>query len=248
MLLNNVIKIISKKGNGYFISTVFTNIQVLDSKTIISHNIERSSYLTLGENKPIRTLMQHHNEKYVNILQSKEAFECLLTLESINKISINATCQSCGSIVSVGKSCSYAGCHTPVSQRAIDINCSAIFQMEDETFGATIFVKDLSICRKFLYFLEDIEWDLLLKTAEYKGEILFLNKKNGSQNISSTEPEIDIHTGSEKCFIMLCQVYPISNVLQYHCKLRAIKDKESISANCNDDLSSFICLDVKPNI
>lgn len=249
VLLNNVIKIISKKGNGYFVSTVFTNIQVLDPNGITADKkpLQGESGSKIDDDYLSKTLIQYCIQQNGMDKEGNAIFKCLLTLEIINKISICAMCKSCGSIVSKGRSCSFAGCHIPITERAIEFKCNASFQMEDETYGANICVKDLNICRNILYFIDDHEWKLILKTVEHKGEILFLSKKTPKENI--LDEKLDIYAGVEACFIMLCEVYPMANYSQFLCKLRPFSnDKQSHSANWNNDQLNFMCLDAKPNL
>lgn len=234
----------SKKGNGYFVSTVFTNIQVLDPVgiTIDNKSLHRKFDPKFETNLVSKPLIQHCAQQNVPD-ESLEVFECLLTLEIIYKISIRAMCKACGSMVSSAKSCSFAGCHIPVAERDIKYICNAVFQMEDETQGATIYVNDLAVCRKMVHFIDDNEWELVLQTVENKGEILYLSKTN-----SATEKllldKIDIHSGVETCFNILCEVYPMTNYSQFICKLRPFSnDKQSSSAYWNDDKLNFMCLD-----
>ena len=129
-------------------------------------------------------------------------------------------CKSCGNNLSHRGSCSFVGCHIPANQQKVEFNCSAVFQMEDETYGANIYVKDLNICRNILYLLSDIEWKLILKTVEQKGEVVYLSKQKKRAMENCSEQMSDIYAGTQACFTMFCEVYPLTNYSQFLCKLR----------------------------
>ena len=135
-----------------------------------------------------------------------ESFTSLLTLEKINKISICAKCQSCDSMVAKEKACTFVGCHVPLFDRVVNFKCSAIFHMEDETYSASIHVNDLTICRNFLFMLPDEEWNLILKTAEQMGEIVFLSK---SKNEIAACNSKDLHSVTANCFSIFCETYTV---------------------------------------
>ena len=247
--LSNMIKVISKKGHGYLISTVFTNMQLLNDKSI-SAETDIDDKL-LESNPPEKRLINPligYSFVSLNETQHKfEAFECLLTLEAINKISITAMCKSCGSSFSNGGSCSFVGCHIPADKRIVNFKCSAIFQMEDETYGANIYVKDLIICRNMFYMLSDNEWEWILKTAEQKGEVVYLNDKK-KPVMEKRLDHRDIYSSTQACFNIFCEVYPLTSYSQFLCKLRPFYNvQQTHSINWSNDHLNFICLDAKLN-
>ena len=247
--LSNMVKVISKKGHGYLVSTVFTNILVLDTQGI---GINKLCVEALPETKVdkfrAKPLIEHCIKQLYKTQQNLEMFECLMTLEVINKISITAICKSCGSNFSNGGSCSFVGCHIPVNERMVEFKCSANFQMEDETYGANVYVNDLNICRNILYMFSDSEWELILKTAEQKGEIVYLSKRKKRAIENCSDRMIDIYAGTQACFTMFCEIYPLTNYSQFLCKLRPFSNgKQSQSIHWNNDQLNFICLGAKPN-
>ena len=233
-------KIVSKKGNPYLISTVFTHIQLLDP---IFNTKKETATSTTEENEltkftPLVELLIN-NKSFVN--KKLDSFYSLLTLEKIFKISICAKCESCSSNITKEKACSFVGCHIPVSERKAIISCSAVFHMDDDTYSASIFVNDLTVCKNFFFMLSDEEWDLILKTVEHKGELLFLRN---NINIAANDTA-DIHTATATCFNILCETYFLSNFAQYQCKLRPFAEN-NLQPSWNDNKLNFICLEAEP--
>ena len=171
-----------------------------------------------------------------------ESFTSLLTLEKINKLSICAKCQSCDSMVAKNKVCAFVGCHVPLSERVVNFKCSAIFHMEDETYSASIHINDLTICKNFLFMLSDDEWNLILKTAEQKGEIVYLSKFK--HEIAACNDK-DLYSATAICFTIFCETYIMSKFLQYQCKLRPFAEKQKTQVKWNDNALNFICLEAK---
>ena len=241
ILLNNVIKIVSKKGNPYLISTTFTHVQCLN---IAGNSENESTQCNIEEDEfaKFTSLFSLLAASQLSAKKKLDSFTSLLTLEKINKISICAKCQSCGSMVANEKACTFVGCHVPLSERVVNFKCSAIFHMEDETYSASIHVNDLTICRNFLFMLSDEEWNLILKTAEQKGEIVFLSK---SKNEIAACNAKDLYSATATCFSIFCETYIISNFLQYQCKLRPFAEKQNMQVKWNDNALNFICLEAK---
>ena len=237
-------KIISKKGNGYLISTVFTNIQLLDvCSATVDIPLELLSAQEQDQDAQFKPLIKHLSDVNSCIKIKLDAFNSLLSLETIYKVSISTICQACQSNVAMGRSCAFVGCHIPISERTIKFVCNAIFQMEDETYGAIVHVKDLNVCRSIFYMISEEEWNLILKTAEHRGEIVYLNKKEQKLQDNLVH-NADTFSAVEISFTMLCEVYPMTYYTQYVCKLRPFStDKKSDSKHWNDDQLNFICLD-----
>ena len=156
--LANVIKITSKKGHAYLATTVFTKLQLLcanATSTRFSKHGEASSVeggSTITETSSQSTLMEIsdnltkvNSDGGVTLVRAFNATKCILTLEVIHKISITAICETCGNHLSKRGSCSFVGCHMPLDQQKVKFECSANFQMEDETYGANVYVKGMSI-------------------------------------------------------------------------------------------------------
>ena len=225
------------------ISTVFTHLQLLDTAKCSKNDTTEAPSSEKDHFSQFSPLIYHLTEKKILNRKKLNAFESLLTLETILKLSICAICQSCGSSVSKDKVCSFVGCHVPIPERTITLRCSAIFLMEDETNSACIHINDLAVCRSFLFMLSDEEWNLLLKTATHKGELLFLKSKN---EMSGYDPK-DVYSVTATCFNIFCEVHIMSNFLQYQCKLRPFSDKQFVPQTIwNDNMLNFICLTAKP--
>ena len=240
VVLNNVVKIISKKGNGYLTSTVFTNIQLVD----VHDKTERNNLKTSeqeGQDSCMKPMIWHLSEVKNNRKVNLNVYRSYLTLETVYKVSISTICEACHSKVAIGKNCQFVGCHVPIFERKVNFICSAVLYMEDETYGANIHVKDLSVLRKIFCMISEDEWNLILKAAEHRGEILFLNKKQKFQE--NFDENVDPFFRVQTCFTILCEVYPITYYNRYLCKLRPLFNDKTDNVFWNDDQLNFICLD-----
>lgn len=118
-LIDNVVKICSKKGHPYFISTIVTSVEVIEDRTLEDQRDQNTSTILVKDIPDI-----HHSAK----------FKIKATVEKIVKASITAICTGCGSKVKGGR-CGYSGCHYDIN--GDPDNC-------DFQYGLTLEVGDRS--------------------------------------------------------------------------------------------------------
>jgi hypothetical protein len=201
---DSIIKTISRKSNPYLVTTLFTTTHIINPDKVTSPHIDTN--VEIVYNQPLEWLSR---------IVSHSAFHCMLTLESVFKLSITAECGACGHMVKKGV-CSFVGCHASASVMPNFVT-KARFKVEDPTTTAVLICDSSAAVRTIMKHTQE-EWQTLEAEAQDLGELLYLGANKKSIVI---RPDM---TRTEKVFAIHCRWMPEKVISQFHCICRLFKN------------------------
>ena len=170
----NVEKMVSEKGNTYFISNFLTRLEAICQS-------ESASLLGLSCPSALTHLVDARYDAISGSLRS--FYVCKFSVEKILKLSASFDCAGCQQPLSSGV-CDYVGCH---SSTAGTLRVRATLLVADATDNAQLTIHDESGLRSALD-IPDETWKVIVEEARVRGEVLYLAERKESNSSAGNGP------------------------------------------------------------
>ena len=142
--VTNVVKKVSNQGRSYLKATLFTEIKLVEVPSTLT-----SAATLIG----LAKLVTKGSGKF-------PTFKAVLTPLDVLRVSVKGVCKACQTPMGDDLRCPYVGCGYSTDCSVFAEECSATFNVQDDTYAATVYVNKTEVLRKLLEINSD-DWSCL---------------------------------------------------------------------------------------